>query len=321
MSRDAPNIIDQAIAWHLRQDHMAAADWEGFVAWLETPAHARAYDAVAQRDRLVAEVRFPDPVPVPVPVPVAANDDRPSPARWWRYAGGGAIAAALAVWLAPMTLAPQPADQVYATRNGERRDVRLGDGTQIALSGGSLLRVSGDDLRRVALDRGEAVFHVVHDAAHPFELRAGDQVIRDVGTTFDVLHTDARLSVAVADGSVLFQPAGARLRLGAGEMVTMAGRDRRIVRSTLPTAAVGSWRSGNLSFEGIPVGEVAASLRRLLGVELRIVGDLSRRPFTGMIHLTGAADRDVPHLADLIGATWRRNGEGWVLAERGTAAP
>jgi transmembrane sensor len=316
VSRDAPNIIDQAIAWHLRQDHMAAEDWAGFVAWLEIPAHAQAYDAVAMRDRLVAEAAFPQPVAMPI----AANDDQPATRGWWRWAGGGALAAALVVWLVPTTLGPRPTDTVYATRDGERRDVRLSDGTQVALNGGSLLRVSGDDPRSVALDRGEATLHVVHDAAHPFELRAGDQVIRDLGTTFDVLHTGERLSVAVAEGSVLFQPDGAKLRLGAGDAVTMAA-DRRIVRSTLPTAAVGGWRSGDLSFEGIPVGEVAASLRRRLGVDLRIVGDLSRRPFTGMIHVTGAADRDVPHLAELIGATWRRNGEGWVLADRATATP
>lgn len=316
MSRDAPNIIDQAIAWHLRQDHMAAEEWEGFVAWLETPAHARAYDAVAMRDRLVAEAAFPEPIAVPE----AANDDQPATRSRWRLAAGGAMAAALAVWLVPMTFGSHPAETVYATRDGERRDVRLTDGTQIALNGGSLLRVSGADPRSVALDRGEARLHVVHDAAHPFELRAGDQVIRDLGTTFDVLHTDERLSVAVAEGSVLFQPDGVGLRLGAGEAVTMAA-DHRIVRSMVPAAAVGGWRKGDLSFEGIPVGEVAASLRRRLGVDLRIVGDLSRRPFTGMIHVTGAADRDVPHLAELIGATWRRNGEGWVLADRGPATP
>ncbi len=314
MSRDAPNIIDQAIAWHLRQEHMAAEDWEGFVAWLETPAHARAYDAVAMRDRLVAAAAFPEPDAMPI----AANDDQPASRGWWRLAGGGAIAAALALWLVPTTFGSHVAETVYATSDGERRDVRLADGTQIALNGGSLLRVSGADPRSVALDRGEATLHVVHDAAHPFELRAGDQLIRDLGTTFDVLHTGERLSVAVAEGSVLFQPDGAGLRLGAGDTVTMAA-DRRIVRGTLPTAAVGGWRSGDLSFEGIPVGEVVASLRRQLGVDLRIVGDLSRRPFTGMIHVTGAADRDVPHLAELIGATWRRNGEGWVLADRATA--
>jgi len=314
VSRDAPNIIDQAIAWHLRQEHMAAEDWEGFVAWLETPAHARAYDAVAMRDRLVAAAAFPEPDAIPI----AANDDQPASRGWWRLAGGGAIAAALALWLVPTTFGSYAAETVYATSDGERRDVRLADGTQIALNGGSLLRVSGADPRSVALDRGEATLHVVHDAAHPFELRAGDQLIRDLGTTFDVLHTGERLSVAVAEGSVLFQPDGAGLRLGAGDTVTMAA-DRRIVRGTLPTAAVGGWRSGDLSFEGIPVGEVVASLRRQLGVDLRIVGDLSRRPFTGMIHVTGAADRDVPHLAELIGATWRRNGEGWVLADRATA--
>jgi len=91
------------------------------------------------------------------------------------------------------------------------------------------------------------------------------------------------------------------------------------VRGSTEVAAVGGWRSGALSFEGIPVAEVAASLRRLLGIDLRVVGDLSRRPFTGMIHVTGSADRDVPHLADLIGAGWRRDGQGWVLAERATA--
>jgi len=316
VTHDAPDIVDQAIAWHLRQETMAPEDWEGFVAWLETPAHARAYDAVALRDRRVAEAAFP----APVAMPDAANDDEPAARSWWRLAGGGAIAAALAVWLVPMTLGSHGPDRIYATRDGERRDVRLADGTQIALNGGSLLRVSGDDPRSVALDRGEAVLHVVHDAAHPFELRAGDQSIRDLGTIFNVLHTRDRLSVAVAEGSVLFQPDGAGLRLAAGDTVTM-GADRHIVRGTVPAAAVGGWRSGDLSFEGIPVGEVAASLRRLLGVDLRIVGDLSRRPFTGMIHVTGAADRDVPHLADLIGATWRRNGEGWVLAERVSATP
>ncbi|MEI5686759.1 FecR family protein [Sphingomonas kyungheensis] len=317
MSRDAPNIIDQAIAWHLRQADMAATEWEAFVAWLEVPVHAEAYDRVTLLDRQIAEVRFPDPAPLPV----AANDDAPRHRRWWPLAGGGAIAAALVLGLTmPSVFAPAAADHVYATRDGERRDVRLADGTQVALNGGSLLRVSGDDPRRVALDSGEALFHVVHDAAHPFELRAGNQVVRDLGTTFNVVHSGARIAVAVAEGSVLFQPDGAQLRLGAGQAVTMAA-DHRLVRSTLPTAVIGGWRTGDLSFDGTPVGEVAASLRRALGIDLRIIGDLSKRPFTGMIHVTGAADRDVPHLADLIGATWRRNGEGWVLAQRDAATP
>ena len=64
-------------------------------------------------------------------------------------------------------------------------------------------------------------------------------------------------------------------------------------------------------------GEICSGT--LIAPDLVLSADLSRRPFTGMIHVTGAADRDVPHLADLIGANWRRDGKSWILAERATA--
>lgn len=40
---------------------------------------------------------------------------------------------------------------------------------------------------------------------------------------------------------------------------------------------------------------------------------LAQRPFTGMVVLTGKAERDVPHLAALIGADWRHDGEDWII--------
>lgn len=316
---DGPDIIDQAIAWHVRQAGMADADWLAFVAWLEAdPAHARAYDSVAMQDALIAQTRFD--------VPQAANDDDVVPGGSWfgrglRWAGGTAVAAALAAWLLPLGVMSRHADQVYATRDGERRDVRLSDGTQMAMNGGTTIRIDGLDGRSATLDRGEVVLHVVHDAARPFTLRAGDRVIRDVGTTFNVLRSGERLAVAVREGSVLFQPGKDSLQLTAGQALTVAGHDQPMVRSTVAPESVGGWRTGQLSFDGAPLADVAASLRRLNGVRIAFVGDLSKRPFTGMIHVTGAADRDVPHLADLIGATWRRDGEAWVLAERAITAP
>jgi transmembrane sensor len=33
-----------------------------------------------------------------------------------------------------------------------------------------------------------------------------------------------------------------------------------------------------------------------------------------MVRFTGVAERDVPHLAELIGATWRRDGQQWILS-------
>lgn len=319
MSSDAPSIIDQAIAWHLRQDAMAAEEWPLFVAWLEAaPDHARAYDVVAASGELVAAATFPRPSP-------AANDDGPVRRRTWRIVGGTAIAAALAAWFVPLVFAPSHAPgaaQVFATRDGEHRDVRLGDGTMMAMNGDTRVQVAADDPRALTLDQGQVTLKVVHDASHPFTLRSGGQVIRDLGTTFDVAQDDGGLTVAVAEGSVAFQPDaadhGGEVTLKAGQGLSYS-RDGRIIRRDVASNMVGGWRQGLLSFDGIPLSKVAASLRRLQGLDLVLSGDLSRRPFTGMIHVTGAADRDVPHLADLIGANWRRDGKSWILAERATA--
>ena len=319
MSAVSTAIVDEAALWHVRQADLSADEWESFILWLEADsAHARAYDAIAAQDALIAEAHFPE---API-VPVAANDDDRGARRRWSLFGtaGAAIAAALALWLGPDTLFKPTAGsslrEVIATREGEHRDIRLVDGTQIAMNGGTVLRMDPADPRSMALDRGEATLHVIHDAAHPFTLQVGDQVIRDMGTTFDVTRGDGGVAVAVGEGSVLFEAKGAAVTLRAGESLTRDDRTGRIVRGTVAAEAVGGWREGMLSFDAAPIAEVAASLRRLHGFGLRLDSDLSKRPFTGIIHVTGKADRDIPHLADLIGATWRRDGEEWVLSER-----
>lgn len=310
MSRDATTIVDEAIAWRLREPTMPAGDWPTFVAWLEgDPAHAHAYDAVARQDRLIDQTVFPVTAR-------AANDDAPVARRWLWAAGATGIAAALALWVSPI-LTARGGEQVYATRDGEHRTVTLADGTQIALNGGTRLSIEPGG-RAARLDRGEAMLHVTHDAAQPFVLRAGDQVIQDVGTSFDVVRTAERIAVAVAEGEVALQRPDGAIRLQRGEAVTVDARSGAMQRAAVAPDAVGGWRAGMLSFNAVPLAVVAAALRRQEGLGLTLTGDLSRRPFTGMVRLTGTADRDIPHLADLIGATWRRDGDQWVLAERST---
>lgn len=306
-----PRVVDAAIAWHVRQAEMSADDWTAFAAWLEAdPAHAHAYDRIAAQDALLGHANFP------APRAVAANDDAPRPRRWLPYLIGSAAAAGLATLLLTGILPSADTTQVYATRVGERRDVRLPDGTVLALSGGTRVHVDSTDPRAVTLDHGQVTLAVVHDAAHPFTVQAAGQTIRDVGTTFDVARDDVSVTVAVAEGAVVFQPTEAAVHLNAGDALTMRIVDGAIVRDRVAPATVGGWRSGMLDFDNVPLSDVAARVNRLYGTQLTVAGDLSKRPFTGMILLTGAADRDVPHLADLIGATWRRDGERWVLAGR-----
>lgn len=308
--------MDTAIAWQLRLAEADAAQWAEFVDWLEaSPANAQAYDRVATADRLVAEARFP------APAVLAENDNAPTPRgmRWW--IGGGAVAAAAAIALA---VAPSmlPRSQPYqvATRDGERQTIALGDGTRIELSGGSQLTLDRANPRVASLDRGEALFHVRHDQAAAFTLRVGDVSVRDLGTVFNVARRPGRVQVAVAEGAVAFEPKGSSLTLSPGDALSAREDGSGISRSRVTPDLVGGWRAGRLSFAGQPLREVAGELKRLYGTQIALRGSLSERPFTGVVHLSGAADRDVPRLAELIGATWRRESGQWILAEQGDSA-
>ncbi len=313
MIADSADPAVTAIDWHLRQREMSADDWLSFVNWLEaSPANARAYDMVAADDRALAALRGAV-TPRPVLAPPAVYRCFATRKRF--ALTGGAMAAGVAVMLALPTLHGQAADPYsVATRAGEHRTVTLSDATAVEMSGATRLVLDRRDTRVARLEAGEAVFHVRHDGAHPFTLSAGGRTIQDIGTVFDVALTSARVDVAVAEGSVAFEPGAGAVLLHAGEAVSARGDTT--ARSLVPADTVGGWRSGRLSYSGAPLTSVAAALERRYGTPVALAGDLPDRTFTGTIRLSGSATRDIPHLAALLGADARREGVRWILRAR-----
>ncbi|MBN2971134.1 FecR domain-containing protein [Roseomonas aeriglobus] len=313
MTDDGADLMDRAIAWHLRLVDAGVDDWAAFVDWLEAdPAHAAAYDRVAMRDRVVAAEHFPQAAS-----PAGNDNDAPlaAPRHRWRWiAGGSAIAAGLAAVMVPQLL-PQATAYEVATAAGERRALTLQDGTRVELSGGTRLRLDPATPRLVALEQGEALFTVRHDAARPFVVTAAGRTVQDVGTVFNVASSDAALSVEVAEGSVVYEPDGAAVMLHAGDGVSVDASANTVRRTRFAPDTVGGWRHGVLTFNERPLRDVAGTLNRLYGFQIELSPGLSGQPFTGMVRFSGAADRDVPHLAELIGATWRRDEGRWVLSE------
>lgn len=314
-------IMAEAIDWHLRQSDLTDAEWPTFVAWLESPANARAYDHVATTDRSLAWAARPA-----VPV-MPANDVDPLPmtasrrTRPWGWSISGlAIAAGIAVLAMPFVRAPSSQPYWLQTKAGEHQEVALTDGTRIELNGASRLGLDHADARVATLESGEAVFHVTHNADHPFSVRSGDLMVRDVGTVFDVTRAGARLDVAVAEGSVLFQPDAEHVALTAGQALSAREDTHQLVRSTVEPDLVGGWRGGRLAFSGETLATVVAAVRRRYDIDLALDSGLSGRSFTGMIAMSGSADRDVPHLAALIGAQWRRKGDQWIIVPADGAA-
>ena len=314
------DIAEEAVAWHLRQHAMDAADWQRFVDWLEADArHAEAFDRLALADGALKTL-FPAATTTPRPLPVPANDcGTPGwkPARWI-----GGLAACAAAVAAILVMRPaQPDLYRVETRPGETRQIALDEGSRVEMAGGSLLLLDRTNARRVVLERGEALFHVRHDAKAPFTVRSGDLEVLDVGTVFNVSRAGKRFSLAVSEGAVTFQPQGDALTLAAGDTLDVREDRGEVRRGKIAPAQVGGWKAGRLAFSDTPVPEALADITRLSGTQFVTDPALSSRRVTGIMTLSGKAQRDVPHIASLIGASWRTDGERWYLSPAGEDKP
>src|SRR5579871_2458197 len=92
---DLEDVNQQAIAWVVRVNDAAFADWDAFQEWLDAaPAHAEAYHAAALAEADMVAALAAEPWPVEeIEAPAA-----PRPRRWAAW-GGLALAASLSAVL------------------------------------------------------------------------------------------------------------------------------------------------------------------------------------------------------------------------------
>jgi transmembrane sensor len=303
----------EAVAWHLRLPTADGDAWTAFADWLEAnPQHARAYDALAVADAELTDAFSPPDWSQAIP-PVAANDDRPTPRRRWVLGiVGGLAAAGIVGVMLPLENPSKTAARIIETPAGVRRNVTLADGSRIDLNGGTRLAVDDGNARLVTLERGEAIFRVTHDVAHPFVVQSGTMRLQDVGTIFNVARVGTHLGVQVAEGAVMFQPEQERIMLTAGAALSHVDGGAPQM-SGIAIDDVGSWRKGRLVFQQTPVRLVAAALERSTGTVVRVAPGLAETRFTGSIGIAGGADSLIPRAAALIGARAEHVDGRWRL--------
>ncbi|MBM6577213.1 FecR domain-containing protein [Microvirga sp. SRT01] len=310
MNDDSTPLDDEAFGWALRMEG-PDADWDAFTLWLEHDAsRSERYDrAVAALHDFTADVAALSPVTVPASDLIAANDDMPA-RRYTRRWIGGALAAVLAgaIGLGVWTETPRP--YAVETAPGEQRIVALADGSSIVLAGGSKVRLDHNAPRVAMVERGEMLFRIRHDAAHPFAVGVGDLTLVDLGTVFDVKTDAQRTRVSVAEGAVMIDPDGAALPLDPGQAVVAEGDSLR--RLAVEPGDVGAWQEGRLAFDGVPLDEVAADLSRQLGQPVRAAPAVARRTFRGTLDVQ-ALKRRPALLGQLLDVTVRQDADGWTL--------
>ncbi len=295
------DIDAAAVEWLIRQRDPAFAEWEAFADWMAaSPEHSRAYHAAQAVDDAFGELQ---------PAPAAA------PVRWSRRAVwmSGALAASL-VALIGVSQISRPEDRRYQTAMGEREMIALADGSSIALNGGTTLIVDGRDERRITLERGQALFSVVHRADRPFRVTAGHAHLVNIGTVFDVIRSEDSTSVGVSEGAVAYEPDGANVRIDAGHRLTARDGSSEVQLVAAEPASIGGWQKGRLAFDGAPLSDVAAELERTTGHRIRLSSEVARIPFRGALNASADEAQLAQDLAALTGTEARRDEKGWTLS-------
>jgi transmembrane sensor len=287
-SKNVPADPLEAAEWWMARKSLgllSARELAAFDRWLEAPVNASAFATIEQIDQDLGAFAAEPEI---LQLRAQALKHRPNfEARYSRWA---AVFAAIMVLggasfglmhakpnftvAASDTDSTIPTSERYETKVGERRQVRLSDGSIVTLNTGSLVEVAYTAQRRdVRLLHGEAMFKVAHNSAWPFVVSAGDRSVTAVGTAFVVRVDGPAIKVVLVQGKVRvnpLQPSGlARMlpvlaedELTPGEQLTAQEGTRRVTVASTDVERAMSWESGEIIFRDDTIDTAVSELNR-----------------------------------------------------------
>jgi len=289
--KSADVIAEEAAEWVVRLSSNDASSEEQleFVGWLKrSPLHLSAYLGIertwAALSKVDASRRLDVTALLAEPetnVVHLGGSSSHSGAGARRHSVISALAACALLACAGLIWFQLQLANRYTTGVGEQRTLRLSDGSTIVLNTDTAVRVSFTDaVREVRLLHGEALFNVAKNRARPFRVRSAEVIAQAVGTSFVVRRKPSETVVTVIEGEVAVVDS-ARVAVAAPTVVpdlavhVTAGTradvaaDKKVRTARVANAAaVTSWRSGRLIFDGEPLAEVVAEFNRYNEVQL-----------------------------------------------------
>ncbi|MFT4241704.1 MAG: FecR domain-containing protein [Acidovorax sp.] len=152
----------------------------------------------------------------------------------------------------------------HRTATGERRDLRLADGTRLWLASASAVDEQySASQRRLRLRTGEILIQTAADAQRPFVVETAHGRMRALGTRFSVrLDEEGGTQLAVYEGAVQITLAASAetATLAAGQQARFTAG--HLLAATPADPAREAWARGVLLAQDIPLREVIAELAR-----------------------------------------------------------
>jgi ferric-dicitrate binding protein FerR (iron transport regulator) len=191
---------------------------------------------------------------------------------------------------------PDFGTQKYAATRGSVSIIELADGTKVWLNSNSQLTFREDhkNKQRLAELTGEAYFEVTHCDDFPLLVKAGDLVVRDLGTTFNIkaYPGDHYIETSLVEGEadILTETGKPIVALKPGESAMYFSDDKTMELRSIADNVLSAWRDGKFVIRDQRLEDIFKELSRWYGIEFRFENDhLRDYRFTGNIKKTTTA--------------------------------
>ncbi len=315
---DIKSLQTQAAEWMATLDAESPSpeDVRGFRLWVNAdPAHAAAFKEMIE---FWDEMNILTEAVLPRELLAESNTDSSDNKglfdRWrtisfkpFAALASAAVVAVSLVMLVPLFEKPG----VYTTAIGEQKTIQLPDNSVVQLNTNSRLLVDFSDARRqLTLTQGEAHFDVSHNPERPFEVNAGQGLVRAIGTAFTVHLRKIDVEVIVTEGTVEVDHSKSEnnakappntaekasktapepvLQVKAGSMLIYDREQLHQIESLVASQLKKqlAWREGMLVFKAEPLEQVVAEISRYTPLKIIIPERSTREMMVGGLFKVG----------------------------------
>jgi len=173
-----------------------------------------------------------------------------------------------------------------STPKGGQYQLTLPDGSRVWLNAASSITypTSFTGADRTVTITGEAYFEVIHNERQPFRVRTGQQIIEDIGTSFNInaYADEPAIRTTLVDGKVRVSKGSVAHVLSPGEQVSLQGGNFGPVLHA-DVQQVLAWKNGIFSFHDADLSTVMRQLARWYDIEVAYEGAVPGGTFDGEI--------------------------------------
>lgn len=188
--------------------------------------------------------------------------------------------------------------QEFQTGFGEKKTLRLKEGSEIVLNSNSQLRYNPNIKKGENIEvwlQGEAYFDITHyenERQRFFMVHTRDGVVQVLGTKFVVNSFGEQTQTVLSEGKIKVrvkndsQDHRVEQILKPDDMARFERMDKAIALQEVNPLVYTSWTEGKLVFEKTPMEEVSTRIENTFGVKIVIVDEtLSNRRLSGSIRI------------------------------------